>query len=575
MFEARQQAISRLLINAVYQIPRNQRKYVWKKENWSDLWQDILFADENEREHFLGSIVLMLEGKINNLERYTIIDGQQRMTTITLIILVIAFKLKQLRADDDFRGTRQYIIATDSKNASHNILDVESHSFVKEFSREVLGLANDNAPHVKSVKALMQAKIKQEQSDKPLLDCCAYFYEQLDELICNVANPIEKLTGIRDTLFNMSYVHIVATTEEDSYTIFEILNARGQILKDHELLKNYIMRYILPENTRDEVKIQWDDMTSLLGDHMDSFLKHYTMHRHKVSDEEWKAPFNSLRKKTGISNVRELLDDMIIKSQYYRKITHPTTKADSHVQKCCSQEEYVVFKFLKGARHQQFRPIFLSLMHHRELGNISEPRYNKALAFLRDFFVCYKLIGKQESNRIYDVVRAYASQLECNYSEKILVVFFNALRARLPEKEMFVRAFKNLGWSHTGGVHQEHKEKEKVKIALQIIEMHLAGAFDEQDLTIEHILPDSIGRESANIGNLLPLESGLNEDCDNMLYEEKKRIYEQSKYTMTRGFVKRYSSFTSIDADSRADYLAKLIYDEILVFAKPNEKTSL
>ena len=59
---------------------------------------------------------------------------------------------------------------------------------------------------------------------------------------------------IRDALIAISYVNIISSTEEDSYTIFEILNARGLDLEDYELLKNYIMRYLQPIETRDDAK---------------------------------------------------------------------------------------------------------------------------------------------------------------------------------------------------------------------------------------------------------------------------------------------------------------------------------
>lgn len=65
---------------------------------------------------------------------------------------------------------------------------------------------------------------------------------------------------MRDMLLGTSYVDIVATTDEDSYTIFEILNARGQELEDHELVKNFVMRYIQPQEQAkvDKVKSEWE-----------------------------------------------------------------------------------------------------------------------------------------------------------------------------------------------------------------------------------------------------------------------------------------------------------------------------
>lgn len=64
----------------------------------------------------------------------------------------------------------------------------------------------------------------------------------------------------------------VSNSEEDSYTIFEILNARGQELAAHELLKNYIMRYIQPVERRDDAKAMWEDMERTVGSSMDKFI---------------------------------------------------------------------------------------------------------------------------------------------------------------------------------------------------------------------------------------------------------------------------------------------------------------
>lgn len=80
-----------------------------------------------------------------------------------------------------------------------------------------------------------------------MIDALKFFTNKLNTL------ENEKILQIRDA-FRISYVNIISTTEEDSYTIFEILNARGLDLEDYELLKNYIMRYLQPIETRDDAK---------------------------------------------------------------------------------------------------------------------------------------------------------------------------------------------------------------------------------------------------------------------------------------------------------------------------------
>lgn len=85
-FEAKDYAISDILNKSVFDIPRNQRRYVWKKPHWQDLYEDIVFSITETKPHFVGSIVLESGGKKDGLSYYTIIDGQQRLTTITIVL---------------------------------------------------------------------------------------------------------------------------------------------------------------------------------------------------------------------------------------------------------------------------------------------------------------------------------------------------------------------------------------------------------------------------------------------------------------------------------------------------------
>lgn len=81
-FEAKDYAIGDILNKSVFDILRNQRRYVWKKAHWQDRYEDIVFFIAENKPHFVGSIVLEDEGKKDGLSYYTIIDGQQRLTTI-------------------------------------------------------------------------------------------------------------------------------------------------------------------------------------------------------------------------------------------------------------------------------------------------------------------------------------------------------------------------------------------------------------------------------------------------------------------------------------------------------------
>lgn len=73
-FEAKDYPISDILTKSVFDIPRNQRRYVWKRDNWYDLFEDIVFSITQHKPHFVGSIVLDEDHKENGLTYYTIID---------------------------------------------------------------------------------------------------------------------------------------------------------------------------------------------------------------------------------------------------------------------------------------------------------------------------------------------------------------------------------------------------------------------------------------------------------------------------------------------------------------------
>ena len=76
----------------LYEVPAYQRDYSWKEDHWEDLWNDILSIVENDSIHYMGSIVLQNGGD----KQFTVIDGQQRLATLSLIVLAVIQNINQL-----------------------------------------------------------------------------------------------------------------------------------------------------------------------------------------------------------------------------------------------------------------------------------------------------------------------------------------------------------------------------------------------------------------------------------------------------------------------------------------------
>ena len=282
-FEAKEYTVDKLLNDAIYCIPRNQRRYVWSSENWTDMYDDILLvADGVASSHFIGSIVLKDEGKEDGLAKYTVIDGQQRILTLTIFLIAIMFVMKKRELMDDFGGTQKYLVAKDIKNKYREIVYPESHLSLPKMVNAVIEMPTEELKQ-RSVTAFANYCTVSTVKDKNIIDAFKFYASKL----LDIDTP--KLLLIRDAIIGIGYVHIISSIEEDLYTIFEILNARGLALEDHELLKNYIMRYLQPVERRDDAKQIWQEIENNLGKSINTFLRHYAIHRYNYNNDKKKG----------------------------------------------------------------------------------------------------------------------------------------------------------------------------------------------------------------------------------------------------------------------------------------------
>lgn len=551
-FQANQQQISFLLGKKIYSIPRNQRRYVWSKENWKNLLEDLDFLQGTGKKHFLGSIVLNTQNNQNNddIEYFEIVDGQQRITTIILALVVIAQIFKERGEEALFQGLLPYIQTTNINNETSSTLFSDVHTCIMKLISHVADRATPN----NTMQLLVTNCITNKKQDAVIEDCLNYFYNTLS------TRSTDDVASFRNSIISANYINI-KTTGEDAYTVFEILNARGIDLENHELLKNYILRYTVPINNVDIARQEWkDEIEDRLGKNLTNFLKHYVSHKYGIAGTtKNRAVYEAIKKNTNIANVNGLFDDLKLKAKYYQQIV-----CESNVHGNQISEIDRIFKFMQSNRSLLFRPIYLSLLHQAELGNISEENLVKVLKCIQYFFVCYNLISKETSNKISEGIQKYASQIENEYSQDVLRNFLQHLKNRMPTKLEFRNAFKLIGYSNHCEFYHDSKNKQRAELALGILEQIKSGRVEVPSFTIEHILPDSQNRDNAVIGNLMPLENNLNELCGDKTLIEKIPIYNRSNFLTARNVADRYiEDVTKFNANSRGNIMADEIYNEI------------
>lgn len=554
-FNTDDKKISGVLEKRVYLIPRNQRRYVWKEDNWKDLLEDLEFSIiDSKRAHFMGSIVLEKkdsDDKGEGVEVYSIIDGQQRITTFLLLLSSIMYIFKERSLQASFEGLKSYLITKNLVNKEYCKLSTEHYPSLEIFIHNVC----DWDKSYSSITRLIAESSNASKQNKDIFDAVHYFYNRLSKLTTS------EVEGYRNALLRTSVVEIIATSEEDAYTIFEILNARGQILEDYELIKNFIMRYYEPSNDVDKAKERWEnEIIRPLGDNVAQFIRHYVTHRYAKSGNGHNFNYDVLKSEIRKHEVIELLDDLCRKASYYKIVSDPKVGDEGN----CSKNEYSVYSFMKSNRGVLFRPMFLSLIQRYKTGEISDDVYFGTLEFIKYFFICYNLLGRLTSNKLSDTVQGAAKAISDDYKTDTLKKFVNGLSRRLPTQEEFTKSFQNIGWSKINEYHKDTNQKRRAQIALETLESIETNSWNIASYTIEHLHPDSADRKNANIGNLILLEEEANGRNGNKTFKEKVVSYQDSGFKTARNVYKRYhENPDSFDIDVRARKMAEVIYKYI------------
>lgn len=356
---------------------------------------------------------------------------------------------------------------------------------------------------------------------------------------------------------HMGYVNIISSTEEGSSAIGPS-DTRCLNLEDHELVKDYIIRYMQPVEHRDEARKTWEEIELRLETQINAFLQHYAIQKFSYHNDKKQgiSVCQSIQDHTKGQRVDELLEDIRIKSIYYARILDPNTG---------DQVENEIFSFFTQHLVKQFHPLILSLRHQYEKGNISLEKYHLTLKFLYCFFVCYNIIGDRKIKKINDIVYEQAFLLESDFCPQQIDNCLSSLKSKLPSLNSFKNSLKQMRYSKHWSMISVRKKH--CQLILRLVEEHLSKQKINTEVTIEHILPDCDSIDNAQIGNLVYLERHLNEECAAKPLAEKYDIYNRSMLMCPKEIAQHYRGKEFSPCD-RADHLAELLYNEIFSFGE-------
>lgn len=509
----------RLMGNGLhYEVPKYQRDYSWDKEQWSDLWYDLIQMIDEKDSHYMGYLVLQTADDKN----YQIIDGQQRLTTLCVLILAVVDTLLKLSGTDKEKADNEKRAANIRSTYIGN-MDMLTLTSVNKL---VLNRNNDHfyRTYLSTLQEMPKRGLK--ASERLLKSAFETFKTYLGEKY----KTAEELVVFVDNLVNNLFFTVITVTDElNAFKVFETLNARGVQLSSSDLLKNYIFSVAntndLHQTKLDELENMWAEIADILKDsQISDYLRFYWNSTHKTirKNQLYKTIRNEIKTP---EEAFALLRDMRKKADIYMALRSPEDEMWRTQPDVSSN-----LNLLKLFNVIQPIPLLMSAY-----SNLSEKDFASLLAKIVIISFRYNVICGKNPNELESVYNKVALDINITKTYKIDELKAGIYVSDAEFEQTF--AYKEFVYSS--------RNNQIAKYILGRIEKFESGAsIDITNSTLEHILPDNpnddwnwddvkIQQYHYRLGNLTLLEAIKNRDLGNASFSEKKAIYKQSTIPMT------------------------------------------
>lgn len=557
-----------------FSIPRFQREYSWEKRNYKEFIDDMIeglkIKDGQilDTPYFLGTMLF-----IGNLEMpgqvLDVVDGQQRLTIITILFSAISDHFRELGNNKLSERIFQYIMTEDDNGDKVRILKSNTHYpffsyYIQDREKNTKQEAgSEEEICIKETFEFLYQKTAESSLRKSLYKL--HGKEYVDSISYE-----DILKALRDQVLK-SLVVIISTVErKDANTIFEILNAKGKRLASVDLIKNQIFSVAMTTEPADFADIKWNSVKNILHSSngnvgMATFFRHYWVSKYTTSSE--KQLYEKFIKKIVPANeatYKKFLVDLEKNANYYMQIVDP---ARSHYDN--RKEYFGIVQSLHYLSNKfnivQVRIALMAVLDIKERRLISFNKFKMLIQYLEGFHFVYNTILSRRANVLDSPYATFARNLRKSQTKDDVNKKIDGLMKKLdnyyPSYEDFKAAFVRLEYSK-----QDAPDNMKVKYIINKLECFFSPNSEifEVDGSVEHILPESTGNKALNIGNLILLEMCLNNEAGQKKYQEKKSIYQKSKYDWVKEFIMQHSSWSDDNIAIRAENMADIYYHKIL-----------
>ncbi|WP_208386405.1 DUF262 and DUF1524 domain-containing protein [Helicobacter pylori] len=536
--------------NNQFVIPIYQRLYSWKKEQCEQLWDDIIKIGGNDKMngHFIGSILYVRVDDTHS-SPLLIIDGQQRLTTITLLLIALRNRSsEEVEILEKFsrKKVESYLINSDKDG------DKKFRLILSESDKDTLLSLIDKdrrKPSEPSLKIVENFKLFEKW----------------------IRKNTDKLETIFKGLEKLMIVWIALNKEKDDpQLIFESMNSKGIELTQADLIRNYIIMETEDEKQEDFYNQYWRAMEenfkqsekqSKREDLFNKFVRHYlTIKTGKIPNEKrvYEA-FKDYQQKEGIE-IEDLLKDLQKYCGYFCQIAFKK-EADKDLNKALS--------FLVDLEMDVVYPLLLELYSDYKDGVLSKQDFIPIIA-LTESYICRRAVCGIPPNGLNKFFPSFTKKIDKKQYLKSVEEHFGSLTGN----QKFPNDFEFKDSFITKELYGRNKtKKKKTKYFLERLEnFDTKEPVNTQECTIEHIMPQTLNLEWERdlgenfqaihekylntIGNLTL--TGYNEKYSNNSFKEKRDMekgFKQSPLKLNQS-LKNLESFGEKEIEKRANVLA-------------------
>lgn len=509
----------------VYRVPRYQRDYSWTSKQWDDLWMDILEVRAGrEDRHYLGTLVV----ESTNDREFTVIDGQQRLATLSVLALAVIAKLEDLARDGiDSEANRER-----SKALRNRFVGEKDPASLVEHSRLTLNHTNDGFYQ----DILVQLREPHNlhglaASNRQLWEAFGYFRTHLDEM-ADVTNDGEALAGILSENVGRGLLFIVITVDDEltAYTVFDTLNARwGLELTTTDLLKNFLFSTVRVKSDRYVLDQRWQSLvTALEPSCFPDFLRYHLLCAH--SEVRGRRLFEIVRSEIrSADDVFGLFDAIEPRGELFAALREPAHEYWTDIPGAKrSVSELILFE----ARWAT--PLLFAMWDH-----LPPREFAKSLRVVNTIAFRYSVVGRLCGVRLESAGHQAAKAVTAGGVRNARGLF-EELGSVYVEDAQFRRSFAELAIAGS--------RRKLIKYVLARFEGDASGRecdHDNDPGAVEYILPRNPtndwchafpGRQLPvnRLGNLTLVEGGIYARIGNAVYREKVVEYGKSAYALTR-----------------------------------------